>query len=61
VSPDIEPRLRPGREGSTPGGNWRTLGRDDPAIQRIEGRVLVVVDGIGDWREEIIASLLSSL
>jgi rhamnogalacturonan endolyase len=33
----------------------------DGTIQRIEGRVLAIVDCIGDWREEIVTSLPDEL
>jgi rhamnogalacturonan endolyase len=33
----------------------------DGTIQRIEGRVLAIVDCIGDWREEIVTSLPGEL
>jgi rhamnogalacturonan endolyase len=44
------------------GGHPDGTGEDaDGTIQRIEGRVLAIVDCIGDWREEIITSLPGEL
>jgi hypothetical protein len=44
--------------GSRPDG---TDEDPDGTIQRIEGRVLAIVDCIGDWREEIVTSVPGEL
>jgi rhamnogalacturonan endolyase len=38
-----------------------TSGHADDTIQGIEGRVLAIVDCLGDWREEIVTSLPGEL
>jgi hypothetical protein len=51
AAPPYGPGARPDGIGEHP----------DETIQRIEGRVLAIIDCIGDWREEIITSLPGEL